>query len=71
MDWKRWLTRDRTHCTLCKAEGKGWVRIVVPTAERNPISPRTSAAYWTHARALFRRHVAEFHPDRLTAMFGR
>jgi len=59
--WRDYLTRERTMCSLCAVNGKGWVRI------GDPIPPDVQrrgrmAAFVTRQRAAFRRHVADVHP---------
>lgn len=59
--WRDYLARERTMCSLCHVEGRGWVRIgdpIPPDFQRRG----RKAAFVSHQRADFRRHAAEFHP---------
>lgn len=57
--WRDYLARERTMCSLCHREGRGWVRIGDPIAA--DYSARRSAIV-NRQRAAYQRHVAEFHP---------
>lgn len=60
--WGDYLARERTMCSLCHREGRGWVRIgdpIPPNFQRRGVRQ----GWKSRQRAAFRRHVAELHPD--------
>ena len=68
---ERYLTREQQFCVWCKAESKGWVR-VISMAEladlrhgRNERAAR--AAYFARRRRRTARHYAEVHPEVILA----
>jgi hypothetical protein len=67
IDPARYLTREMQFCTLCAAQGKGWVR-VIHVGEQNELRKgRTFQAardaYRARRRRAIVRHYREVHPD--------
>jgi len=77
--WRRWLCRNETHCNLCVARNAAdpvrypvkWTKVFGPSQELNPISPKTSPAYWAATRRAFEAHVKAEHPDKYDLVFAR
>lgn len=60
--WRDYLARERTMCSLCYRDGRGWVRIgpsIPPDLQR----PGRRSAFVNRQRADFQRHVRGAHPD--------
>lgn len=63
--WRHYLTRDHQFCSLCKIEGRGWIRIggpeILPPA--TDIDTFGRAKYYAALRRRFLAHVVEVHPN--------
>lgn len=57
--WLDYLSRERTCCSVCYHEGRGWVKVTPPHVAG--IQARL-AAHRNQQRAMMRRHVARVHP---------
>lgn len=60
--WRDYLSRERTMCSLCFHQGRGWVRIGPPIPI--DVHRRGKLAAWImKQRTAFWNHVREVHPD--------
>jgi hypothetical protein len=60
--WLDYLARERTMCSICHKDGKGWVRIGPPIPPGMSTKRGVLASHRNRQRAAFQTHVAEAHP---------